>query len=107
MANYLLAYHGGAMSQPSPEEGEKIMQAWMSWFGSLGEAVVDGGNPVGATSTIASNGSVSEGGGASPITGYSVIKADNLDAAVALAKGCPHLKHGGTVEVCETFDAAG
>ena len=36
--------------------------------------------------------------------GYSVIAADSLDAAVAMAKGCPVLVGGGTVCVNETID---
>jgi hypothetical protein len=34
-----------------------------------------------------------------------VIEADSLDAAVTLARGCPLLRTGGTIEVCETFSA--
>jgi hypothetical protein len=104
MPNYILGYHGGGMPD-SPEEGEKVMKAWTSWFEKIGPNVVDGGNPVGATKTIAANGSVSDGGGANPLTGYSVLKADSLDAAVALAKGCPILMSGGSIEVAETFNA--
>jgi hypothetical protein len=89
----------------SAEEGAKVMQAWTSWFGQLGGAVVDGGNPVSQAKTIAANGSVSAGGGPNPATGYSVIKADSLDAAVALAKGCPVLSGGASIEVAETFNA--
>ncbi|HEX4813932.1 MAG TPA: hypothetical protein VFV66_14395 [Nonomuraea sp.] len=101
MANYLLVYHGGSMPE-SPEEGQKVMQAWTDWFERLGDALVDGGNPVSEVRTIANNGTVS-GGGINPASGYSVIKADSLDAAVALAKGCPLLNGGGgSVEVAET-----
>ena len=103
MANYLLVYHGGRMPE-SPEEGAKIMQAWTDWFGVLGGALVDGGNPVSQVRTIASNGSVSNGG-VNPSSGYSVIKADSLDAAVALAKGCQVLGGGASIEVAETFAA--
>lgn len=103
MANYLLVYHGGAMPE-NPEEGAKVMQAWNDWFGVLGDKLIDGGNPVSQVRTIAANGSVSNGG-TNPSTGYSVIKADNLDAAVALAKGCPVLQGGASVEVAETFAA--
>ena len=103
MANYLLVYHGGRMPE-SPEEGAKIMQAWTDWFGVLGGALVDGGNPVSQVRTIASNGSVSNGG-VNPSSGYSVIKADSLDAAVAMAKGCPVLGGGASIEVAETFAA--
>ena len=31
--------------------------------------------------------------------GYSVVKADSIDAAAELAKGCPVLLTGGNVEV--------
>jgi hypothetical protein len=105
MANYVLVYHGGGMPE-NPEDGPKIMEAWMNWFGGLGDRVVDNGNPVGMAKTVGSNGSVSDGGGANPVTGYSVIKADSLDQAVEMAKGCPHLMAGGSIEVGETFDPA-
>ncbi len=104
MANYLLVYHGGGMPEGETEQ-QQVMAAWGSWFGDLGAAVVDGGNPVGATSTIASDGSTSDGGGANPAAGYSVIQADSLAAATELAKGCPVLTSGGSVEVAETFNA--
>lgn len=100
MAKYLLLYHGG--SQPaSAEEGAKIMTAWTSWMGSLGSALVDAGNPTGDAKTIAPGGKVSAGGGANPTTGYSILEAASADAAATLAKGCPHLVSGGTVEVAE------
>jgi len=102
MANYLLVFHGGSMPE-SQEEGAKVMQAWTAWFGKLGGAVVDQGNPVSQVRTIAPNGSVSNGG-TNPSTGYTIINADNLDAAVALAKGCPVLAGGASIEVAETFD---
>lgn len=103
MANYLLVYKGQGSPPASDEEGQKEMAAWMGWFGGMGEAVVDGGNPTAGAKTVASNGAVSDGA-ASDISGYSVLKADSLDAAATLAKGCPHLSAGGTVEVYETFD---
>ena len=87
MAKYLYAYHGGSVPQ-SKEEGEKVMQAWTSWFGKLGAAVVDGGNPVGQSTTV-KNGSVIPNGGANPVSGYSIIEASSTDDAVAKAKGCP------------------
>src|SRR5262245_10534740 len=104
MANFLLVYTGDVAPPPtSPEEGEKVMQAWMGWFGQLGGAVVDGGNPTSNVKTVASNGSVSDGG-PSKVGGYSILSANSLDEAVNLAKGCPHLAAGGRVEVYETFN---
>jgi hypothetical protein len=101
--NYLLAYHGGGMPE-TPEEIARVMAAWGAWYGKLGPAIVDGGNPVGQAKSIASNGAVSDGGGANPITGYTIIKADNLDGAVELARDCPIFMGNGNIEVCETFN---
>lgn len=103
MARYLFVYHGGGMPE-SEEEGQKAMEAWGSWFGSMGDAVVDGGNPVGLSTTVQSDGSVVGNGGANPATGYSVIEAKDVDDAIAKAKGCPILSSGGSVELAETFE---
>jgi hypothetical protein len=86
------------------EEQAKVMAAWGEWYGKLGAAVVDGGNPVGQTRTIASDGSTSEGGGANPVSGYAIISANDIDQAVESAKGCPILEGGGSIEVAETFE---
>lgn len=104
MAKFVLLYTGG--SEPTSEaEGAAVMQAWMGWFNQLGAAVVDGGNPLGsAVKSIASDGSVGDGLAGPPVTGYSIVTADSLDAAVALAKSCPHLQAGGTVNVYEAIE---
>ena len=103
MTKYLLAYHGGEGMADTPEDQAKMMDAWGGWMGSLGAALLDGGNPVSSARTIAATGSVSDGGGANPVSGYGLIEAADFDAAVAHAQGCPILKMGGSVEVCETF----
>lgn len=103
MAKYLLSYHGGSTPE-SEEEGARVMAAWGAWIGSLGESMVDGGNPVGASATVGSDGASTPGGGANPITGYSIITAESLDEAVAKTAGCPILTSGGSVEVGETID---
>ena len=102
MPKYLLGYHGGSMPA-TPAEGEKVMADWNKWIGGLGAAMVDGGNPIGSAKTIAANGKVSDGGGANALTGYSVIEAANLDAAVKLVRDCPQLASGGSIQVAETF----
>ncbi|MGO9760342.1 MAG: hypothetical protein ACLP1Q_03645 [Solirubrobacteraceae bacterium] len=101
MANYLFAYKGGAVAEGDAER-EAVMAAWGSWFGTLGPAIVDPGNPFGPSAAVTNGGSVSEGA-PSALTGYSVLSADSLAAASELAKGCPVLAAGGSVEVYETF----
>ena len=103
MPKYVFAYHGGGMAQTEAAQAE-AMAAWGAWFGTLGAAILDGGNPTGAAKTLAADGSVRDGGGANPISGYTVVDATDLDAAVTLAKGCPILSSGGSVEVAETID---
>lgn len=103
MANFLLIYKGGGM--PATEAAQQAsLAAWGAWFGGLGEAIVDGGNPCSASATVAANGAVSEGA-ASGVTGYSILKAGDLSSASSMAKGCPILTDGGSVEVYETFNA--
>ena len=100
MTKYLFAFHTG----PNPEAPEpEVMAKWMTWFGQMGEAVVDGGAPVGQSSTVLSSGA-SEGGGANPVSGYTIVQADSLDAACEIAKGCPALASGGSVEVAECME---
>ena len=102
MAKFVLTYTGGGAPQ-TPEEGEAVMAAWMSWFSGLGAAVIDGGNPFGQAGTIAPDGSVSDGGSAA-LTGYSVIDAADFADAVAKAQGCPVLSAGGSVDVYTALD---
>jgi hypothetical protein len=99
MAKFLLITRGGSMPT-SPEEAAKVMEAWTAWFTRIGPAILDPGNPVSQVRTIAADGSVAPGN-ADSITGYTIVDAEHLDAAVALAKGAP-LGAGMSIEVAET-----
>ena len=80
------------------------MAEWMAWFEQMGPAVVDGGNPVGPSSTVHPDGTISSDGGSNPLSGYSLVDADNIEAAIALAKDCPILRAEGSVEVAEAIE---
>lgn len=103
MTKYILAYHGGG-TPATPEEGAKVMEAWNNWYGAISDKLADGGSAFGKSMTVNSDGSISQGGGANPLSGYTVINADSYDAANAIARGSPILAAGGTVEVCEFID---
>lgn len=103
MAKYLFVYHGGKKPE-SEAETARVMNAWGEWLGSMGADVIDGGNPVGKSSTVNSDGSVSDNGGANPVSGYSLVEAKDLADATRKAKGCPVLGSGGSVELAEAFD---
>jgi hypothetical protein len=101
MGKYVLVYTGGAMAEDEASQQEAMNQ-WMHWFGSLGEAIVDSGNPFGPSATVSGGGSVA-GSGASGLSGYSIISADSLEQASGRAEGCPVLASGGAVEVYEAM----
>lgn len=100
MPNYVIAYHGGKKFE-SREEGAAYQAKWKAWIGGLGAAVVNPAMPLGK-SKIVSAGGVSHGR-PDPLTGFSIVKADSIDAAVEMAEGCPHLAHG-TLEVAEVME---
>lgn len=103
MPHFLFAYHGGKQPE-TPEETEIEIERWRSWFDRIGASIVDPGNPVGMTRTVSANG-VSDDGGANPLTGYTIIQAENIEKAVELAKACPIIGDG-TVEVAEIHEVS-
>ena len=103
MTKFIFAYHGGKMPE-TEEEGARVMAQWESWLGGMGAAALDPGNPVGPSSTVHPDGSVSCDGGVNPLSGYSVVAADSIERATELARGCPILEAGGTVEIAEIVE---
>ncbi|HEV2415447.1 MAG TPA: hypothetical protein VGX27_11605 [Candidatus Dormibacteraeota bacterium] len=104
MANFLLVYTGGETR--SAEERQKVLPLWGAWMGQLGDKFVDPGNPIGHAKNVSNGGTVRDGAASSPAaSGYSILKADTLDAATELAKGCPILQSGGKVTVYEITPA--
>ncbi|WP_299047880.1 YciI family protein [uncultured Tateyamaria sp.] len=103
MPDFIFAYHGGTIPE-TQEEGEKAMAAWGKWFEDMGENVVNGGNPVGQSMTVTASG-VTQDGGANPISGYTVVRADTPEAACEMARGCPMVADGsGSVEVAPIIE---
>ena len=101
MKNYVLIYYNnGVRKDVSPE----VFKAeWGSWFDSIGDKLVDAGNPFngGGQAVEKSRVTTIENW---PSTGYSIIKASSMEDAVAVAKGCPVLNEpDGTVRVYETM----
>lgn len=102
MSNYIFAYHGGGEMPASPEEGAKQMAKWQAWVGGLGDAMVNPGTPLGKSKTVSAGG-VSDDGGSNPLSGFSVVKADSMDAALKMARACPYLDMG-TIEVARMME---
>jgi len=99
MPQFMITYFGG--DKPSThEEGKAHFAKYQEWLGSLGAAAVKPMNPLKGTQTITPNGELSEGS-ATAMSGFTVVEADSIEAAVAMAKGCPFLEVNGTLEVAE------
>ncbi|MEC3952694.1 hypothetical protein VMT65_06595 [Nocardia sp. CDC153] len=92
MSTYILTFRNDPTRQPTAEQE----QAWVSWFGEIGEHITDSGSRVGRAVMLGDD-------PASPdqLSGYVAVSADDLDSAVKLASGCPGLTYGGRVEVGE------
>lgn len=101
MPNYAFTYYGEPKFE-RPEEGAKHMEKWQAWMGGLGDAMVNPGTPIGASKIVSSSG-VSDDSASNRVTGFSVVKAASIDAAIEMAKKCPHLAHG-TIGVGEAMD---
>jgi len=108
MKDFLLVYRRDAQSdtiQISPEQIQAMMKPWQDWMGSLAaqNKLVDRGNRLaGEGSVVKANNVVTNGPYVElkeAVGGYSIVKAKDLKEAAELAKGCPILSMGGTVEV--------
>jgi hypothetical protein len=105
MKQFVLVYLGG--TQPSSkEDASKHYSKYVAWITSLGDAVVVPTIPLKDTSTVSPDGRISEGG-ASTMSGFSIIKADSMEAALAIAQNCPFLEIGGSLEVSEMMQMSG
>jgi len=93
MSKFMLVYKGAAtdMSDMPEEKMEQIRLAWEAWMTKLGPAMTDVGTPLGPGASVVDDGSA---GTAAELTGYSIIEADDLDAAKSLTKDHPFLSEG-------------
>lgn len=105
MAEFIITYRGG--SQPAtPEEGAAHMQRWKEWLGDLGDAVVNPGTPLGKSKLVTSDAVVDDFPDA--LTGFSVVEAADMDAALVIAKACPFLEmDNSSVEVAQVMSMNG
>jgi len=89
MATFLISYRMPVDYQPV---ADGVSDRWKAWFQSLGPAVTTIGNPVTDTAEVG------DCGAGTRLGGYSVITADDREAALAMVRSCPAAEAGG-VEV--------
>jgi hypothetical protein len=75
-----------------PEEKmQEWMAKWAAWMEKTGPSFTDVGAPFGPSTSLVDDGSHAA---AVPLTGYSIVEADNLQAATELAEDHPFLSEG-------------
>ena len=98
MNTYVLAFRG----QPNRELPAGADEKWGAWFAELGSSIVNPGSRVGETAAVPAADSGDPA--TAVITGFTLVSAEDLAAATDLARGCPGLAHGVSVEVGELVE---
>lgn len=101
MPKFMLVYHGGRRLMPA-EESDRQRQRFMAWMATVGSALVSPANPVKRSKLVGHDG-VSEPSDEDAFNGYSIVEAEDLGAAIAIAQTCPFLDIG-TLEVAELIE---
>ena len=90
MTKYLVLYMSSATAGDQmgadPADAEAAMGEWMNWFGKVGSAMVDGGNPLAQVAELPALG----GDSGRHVGGYSILEADSQKDVEALLDGHPH-----------------
>ena len=102
MSQFMLTYVGSPNHPSTPEEGKKHMAKYKAWLADLGAAAISPMNPLKGTCLVHPDSTVTQGG-ITDMSGYTLIEAESLEAALEIAKVCPYLGIGGTLEVSEVI----
>lgn len=105
MPQFMITYLGGEKPS-SPEEGQQHTSKYMAWLSSLGDAAVSPANPLKDMRTVHPDGSVTTGGSTS-MSGFTIVEAGDMEQALTIAKACPFLDVGGSLEVSELMQMPG
>ena len=99
MRKFLLVVYGPSADSEADRAAGMAMMA--DWYRSLGPAPVDPGAPFTGAKTVSGK---AVGPAVGPnATGYNIVQAESMEAAVELAAKCPLLAHGRQISVFETL----
>ena len=110
MKKFLLLYMSPVsaeqhMQTSSPEDMQRGMEPWLTWFDTHKQDLVEMGMPT------ANEMNVTKVGSSRPTTfigGYSIVQADDMDAAKAMLSDHPHyMMEGNSIEVLELMPMPG
>ena len=95
MKRYMLLHFG--FEKPTPE----IMAAWKAWLEAVADRTVDQGGFHGGAREISREGTRDLPLAADSITGYSIINAESLEDAEAIARDNPFIASIRVYEIVE------
>jgi len=101
MKKYLLTYYGMPQHE-SREAGDASQARFMDWLAGLGDAVLNPGTPLGPAKKVSAS-VVTDAGGPDRLTGFTMVRADSIEAAIEMVRTCPFLEYG-TMDVAEVFE---
>lgn len=111
MSKFLVLYRATMsanemMASSTPEQMKAGMDAWGAWMARVGPVLVDGGSPLGSGQHVEKGATA---GSDMQVTGYSMLQADSMDAAVDMLRNHPHLDTpgGASIEVLESLPMPG
>lgn len=113
-SEYLLHFRNNAWyEQLSPEEVQRVMTDWMSWFDGLvaegrclgGQSLEHAGHVVRGSDRSVTDGPYAEA--KESVAGYFILLVDSGAEALEIAKLCPGLPYGATVEVRKLMERCG
>lgn len=100
MAKYVFIYHApmtpAEAAPPTPEQMEAVMGQWNAWAAKVGDGLIDFGTPLAGGTRVTTEGTSAS---TRDVAGYSILEADNFDAALELARNHPHLNMPGGCEI--------
>jgi hypothetical protein len=106
MAKFLFIYRGASETAATmtPDESKQHMQKWEKWIGEGMQKgwMLDPGDGLTQETRVVNAKAVTDGPfveAKEVVGGFSIVQAETIDAAAKLAKGCPGLSIGGSVEV--------
>lgn len=104
----LFLFEDDTYQSPSADDLQARIREYSTWARSLGESgryvtgekLGDGGTFCRVRNgALDASGSPMHDASRGVLAGYFIVGAANLEEALSVARGCPHLKYGGSVEV--------
>ena len=89
---FIFRHSTDPVSQPSPEEMQALGGQWYAWMQKFSASILPGGDGLKSDGRLVRGATVTDGPYVEAkefVASFSLIRADDYDAAVAIARECP------------------